>query len=294
MTSLTRPDGSLPEDLAISRRAIASLFFGGYALAGASALADPIHTDDTGLITTDVAIPNGSTAPLPAYIARPSASGRHPVIMVVSEVFGIHEYIRDTCRRLAKLGYVAIAPAFFYRAGDPAPLTDFPAIMKIVATATNAQVMADIGATLAWLKSQSFVQKGKSAITGFCWGGGVTWMACAAFKDFAAGVAWYGRVAGPPTPSPTDPDRQYPLQITKALKAPVLGLYAGQDQGIPLTDVEAMRTALKDAAVAGSDIIVYPQAKHGFHADYRASYDAVAAADGWSRMLAHFRANGVG
>jgi carboxymethylenebutenolidase len=293
MTILTRPEGTLPADLHLSRRGVASLFFAGYALAAVSAEAEAIHTDESGLITAQVSIANGATPALPAYLARPAAPGRHPVVLVVSEVFGIHEYIRDVCRRLAKLGYVAVAPAFFYRAGDPAPLTDFPAIMKIVATATNAQVMSDIAATLAWLKTQPFARKGKLAITGFCWGGGVVWMACETFPEFGAGTAWYGRIAVPPTPAATDPERKYPIQQVDQLKAPVLGLYAGKDQGISQADVEAMRAELKAKGKTESDIIVYPQAQHGFHADYRPSYDKAAAEDGWARMLAHFKRLGV-
>jgi carboxymethylenebutenolidase len=294
MHVLTRPEGAEPGDFDLSRRAIASLFFAGYAVAAVAANAEPIHTDETGLVTAEVKIPGHDGGQLPAYVARPAAKGRHPVVLVTSEIFGIHEYIRDVCRRFAKLGYVAIAPAYFYRAGDPAPMpmTEMAAIQKIVATATNAQVMADIGDTLKWLKAQPFVNGGRIGITGFCWGGGVVWMACETFPDFKAGVAWYGRLAPPATPAASDPDRKYPLQQVDKLKAPVLGLYAGKDQGITLASVEAMRAELKARRKKG-ELIVYPQSQHGFHADYRPTYDPAAAADGWKRLLAWFKANGV-
>ncbi len=292
MAVLTRPEGSEPQDFHLSRRGVASLFFAGFAVSALSAQAAPISTDAVGLITSDEMIPVVDS-PLPAYVARPNAKGRFPVVIVVSEVFGIHEYIRDTCRRLAKLGYVAIAPAFFHRAGDPAPLKDFKAIQKIVETASYAQVQSDIAATLAWAKDQSFADR-RSGIIGFCWGGAAVWMALAQFKQFRAGVAWYGRLTRPVAGQFLgNEDRPWPLEVVADLKAPVLGLYAGKDKGIPLSDIDAMKAALKANRKRGSDIIVYPEAQHGFHADYRETYDAAAAADGWQRMLAHLASNGL-
>jgi carboxymethylenebutenolidase len=292
MAVLTRPEGCEPQDFHLSRRGVASLFFAGFAVSAFSAQAAPIVTDAVGLITSDEMIPQVD-APLPAYVARPNAKGRFPVVIVVSEVFGIHEYIRDTCRRLAKLGYVAIAPAFFHRAGDPAPLKDFKAIQKIVETASYAQVQGDIAATLAWAKDQSFADR-RSGIIGFCWGGAAVWMALAQFKEFRVGVAWYGRLTRPVTGQFLgNEDRPWPLDVVADLKAPVLGLYAGKDKGIPLSDIDAMKAALKANRKRGSDIIVYPEAQHGFHADYRETYDAAAATDGWQRMLAHLASNGL-
>lgn len=292
MVTLTRPEGSNASDFAPSRRALGAMFFAGYALAAVSAEAEAIHTDADGLTVAELDIPTGDS-PLPAYVARPNASGRFPVVLVVSEVFGVHEYIRDTCRRLAKLGYVAVAPAFFHRAGDPAPLTDFDQIQKIVATATNDQVLGDIAATLTWLKAQDFVDTGRMAITGFCWGGAVVWMAAARFPEFKAGAAWYGRLSRPaPDQFLGAEQRAWPMEVVGDLHAPVLGFYAGKDKGIPLTDVEAMRAKLRDAHKKG-DLIVYPEAQHGFHADYRSSYDAPAAKDAWARMLDWFAKNGV-
>jgi carboxymethylenebutenolidase len=289
MTLLTRPDGLDAEDLRLSRRTVAALFFAGYAAAALSADAEPIHTDEAGLVTETVTYPSQGFS-LPAYVARPRARGRFPVVIVVNEVFGIHEYIKDTCRRLAKLGYAAIAPAFFVRAGDPAPLTDMKAVMTIVAQASDAQVMGDVGATLAYLHRAPFADAGRVAITGFCWGGGVVWLACENFAAVKAGVAWYGRMV-PPAGSPSPPGRMWPVEHVDRLVAPVLGLYGGKDS--LAAQIPAMRAALTKAHKSDSEIVIYPDAGHGFHADYRSSYNAANARDGWARMLAHFARHGV-
>lgn len=293
MLKLTRPEGSEPRDFDISRRALPALFFAGYAAAAVSARAEPIHTDSAGLIDGVVEIPAGDRS-IPAYIARPDSRGRKSTVLVVSEVFGIHEYIRDICRRLAKLGYVAIAPDFFVRHGDPAPLVDFTQIRNIVAAATDAEVMNDIEATVGWLSAQDFVARKKMAVTGFCWGGAQVWLACERFRYFRCGVAWYGRLSRPGAGQfLSEPEREWPLELAGFLKAPVLGLYGGKDQGIPVTDIEAMRAKLREFEKEGSDIILYPDAQHGFHADYRASYDMKAAQDGWRKMIDYFREYGV-
>ncbi len=296
MTLLTRFDGSAPEDFHLSRRALGALIFTGYAAAALSAEAEPIVTDSVGLTAGTVFIDQRGEH-LPAYIARPDGPGRHPAVLVVSEIFGVHAYIQDICRRLAKLGYVAIAPAFFFRApgANALPeLTDFKQIVAIVGTAKNAQVMGDVGATLNWLSAQPFVDASRLAITGYCWGGAVAWMACATFPQLKAGAAWYGHLIHPAPGQPfSDDDRPWPIDIAGQLKAPVIGLYGGKDPGNPLSDVEAMRAKLKATGQTQSEIIVYPDAKHGFHADYRSSYDPQAAKDGWSRMLAFFKAQHV-
>jgi carboxymethylenebutenolidase len=281
MDHLTRPEGSEPEDFHLTRRAATSLFFAGYALAAVSAKATPVVTPADGLRIEEALIPNGAPKPLPAYIARPAKAGRHPAIIVVNEIFGIHDYIKDVCRRLARLGYVAVAPDFFYRSGVNLPaLTDIDKIRPIVAQASPDQVDGDVRAATAWLKSRPFAKGDRIGITGFCWGGAVVWRSAMVNSDIRAGVAWYGQLK--------------PLIGRAAeLKAPVLGLYGALDKGIPQTDVEAMRAALRAAGKAGSDIRVYPDAEHGFHADYRASYNEADAKDAWARMLAHFRANGV-
>ena len=289
MIQLNRPEGPTPEDLTMSRRAVGALFFAGYAAAAFSAAAEPIHTDDTGLITQAVKLPAKDFA-LPAYVARPDRPGRFPAVIVASEVFGVHDYIKDICRRLAKLGYVAVAPAFFVRVADPAPLSDMQAVMKIVQQASDQQVMGDVGAAIAFLGHQPYVAPGRLAITGFCWGGGTTWLACEEFPQIKAGVAWYGRMV-PPAPR-GDPARLWPLERVAHLRAPVLGLYGAKDH---LADgVPTMRAALAAADKTGSEIIVYPDAGHGFHADYRDSYNAADAKDGWVRMLAFFQAQGLG
>jgi carboxymethylenebutenolidase len=291
MLNLTRPEGAEPADFHLSRRGVAAVFFSGYAVAAVSASAEPIHTDDAGLVIEAPELPTEGQK-INAYVARPKAPGRFPVVIVVNEVFGIHEYIKDVCRRLAKLGYAAIAPNFFIRAGDPAPLSDMAQVMKIVAQASDTQVMSDVGATLEFLKGQPWAEASKVAITGFCWGGKVVWLAAATYPQIKAGVAWYGRLA-PSAGAAPDPKVLYPVDLAAKIKAPILGLYGGKDQGIPQKDVEAMREALKANGKTTSEIVVYPDAQHGFLADYRPSYDAAASQDGWKRMLAHFAKYGV-
>ena len=281
MIELTRPDGFEAADFHLTRRRAVGLLAAGYALAAVSADAAPITTPADGLVTAQVLVPNGAASPLPAYLARPAGQGRHPAILVASEIFGVHEYIRDICRRLARLGYVAIAPDFFYRSGVDLPaMTDIAQILPIVKQASDAQVDGDVRAATAWLKAQPFAKPAAIGITGFCWGGAVVWRAAMDDPDVRAGVAWYGQLK--------------PL-VARAgeVKAPVLGLYGAQDKGITQEDVAAMQAALAAAGKRDSRIHVYPDAGHAFHADYRASYNEADAKDGWARMLAHFRAHGV-
>ena len=283
MVTLTRPDGTQTEDLSLSRRTV--LIAAGYAAFDVGANAQPIATPADGLITGWETLPGG----LPAFVARPAGKGKHPAVIVVNEIFGVHEWIKDVCRRFAKAGYVAVAPEYFFR-GDPdktlAKLTDFTAIRVIVAKAGNEQVMGDVKTTLDWLGTQGFVNKKKLAITGFCWGGAVTWMAAARFPELRAGGAWYGRLKG----EPGIEGRKWPLEVAADLKAPVLGLYGALDKGIPVADVEAMQARLKGSK---SSIMLYPDADHGFLADYRPSFNAAAGKDAWERLLKHFKANGV-
>lgn len=289
---LLTPEGNPPP----TRRSIAaSLFFSGYATAAVSSCASPITTSSEDLITEDVSFEGAGGYNMPAYVARPGARGRHPCVIVVNEIFGIHDYIKDVCRRFAREGYVAIAPDYFDRAGDPAPMTNFQDILAIVATANHEQVMTDTQGAINWLKGQRFAQGDAIGITGFCWGGTVVWMAAARFPEIKAGVAWYGRVVKPaPGRWGADEDRPWPYDIGGTLHTPVLGLYAENDNGIPLDSVEQMRASLQAADnPSNSQIIVYPGVQHGFHADYRESYNAEAAAAGWARCLAWFRANGV-
>jgi carboxymethylenebutenolidase len=250
-----------------------------------------IHTSDEGLVVGMVAIPTGGR-PLPAYVARPDARGAFPAIIVVSEAFGLHDYIRDVCRRLARQGYVAVAPDYFFRAGDPSRMTDAAAIQKIGEAATNAQVMNDTGATLDWLRVQRFATR-NVGITGFSWGGAVVWMACDRFPELRAGVAWYGRLIKPESGFLADEARLWPIEIAPRLRTPVLGLYAGRDQGIRQDEIDTMREVLRRARRSDSSLFVYPEAQHGFHADYRATYHASYANDGWARMLDHFARHGL-
>lgn len=293
---LRTPEGD-PVDLTVSRRtALASLFTVGYALGAGPASAQAITTDETGIVTEEVTYPAAGGYQLPAFVARPEGKGRHPAVVVVNEIFGIHAYIKDVCRRLAKQGYVAIAPDYFDRAGDPSTLTDIQAIRPLVAATTYPQVMEDTDATVRYLRRRKDVARGKLAITGYCWGGAVVWMAAANNRAFKAGVAWYGRLVAPDAGAfGAEAGRPWPVDVAGSLKCPVLGLYGSEDRGIPLDTVEKMRAALvagRDRT--GSQIIVFDGAQHGFHADYRPSYKKDAAEDAWARMLAWFRANGVG
>jgi len=293
MPVLIRPEGQTAEDLTLNRRtlgALGGLLFSGYAVAALAQEAEPVVTDAAGLTAGTVTYPAPDGFALPAYVARPEGEGPFPVVIVASEIFGVHDYIRDVCRRLAKQGYAAIAPAFFNRVEDPAPLADMQRIMQIVSAAGYEQVMGDIAATLDWASQQLWANSDKVGITGFCWGGKVVWQACARFAAIDAGVAWYGRLAPAPDASPAQVSagEPWPVDVAADLKAPVLGLYGGRDQGIPLASVEQMRQSLARAGQTGSEIVVYDDAPHGFHADYRASYVAADAKDGWDRLTALF------
>ena len=297
MPVLNRPEGQTAEQFDVSRRGLAKgtlggLFFAAYAPAALAQAAQPIVTDTVGLTIADVTYPAPDGFALPAYVARPEGSGPFPVVIVASEIFGIHAYIQDTCRRLAKAGYVAIAPAFFVRAADPAPLTDMRQIQTIVAAAGYEQVMGDIAASLEWVSQQPWANADKVGITGFCWGGKVVWQAAARFAAIDAGVAWYGRLAPSATATPEQiaAGAPWPVDLADDLKAPVIGLYGENDGGIPLSTVEAMNAALQRAGARESGITVYPAAQHGFHADYRQSYSAADATDGWAKLLALFDA----
>ena len=294
MTDLIRPEGPEADDFRFSRRALATggiggLLFAGYAPAALAAQAAPITTDDDDLTIeqTTAKAPDGFDLPL--YVARPTGRGPFPTVIVVSEIFGVHEYIRDVSRRLAKAGYAAVAPAFFVRVEDPAPLSDMTRVQQIVAEAGYEQVMGDVGAALDWAGAQAWAND-RIGITGWCWGGKVVWQAAARFPQIDAGVAWYGRLAPPPTATAEqiEAGRPWPLDLAGELKAPVLGLYGEADRGIPLESVAAMNAALKNAGEADSRIDVYPAAPHGFHADYRDSYRPADAQDGWSKLLALF------
>jgi carboxymethylenebutenolidase len=270
------------------REFVAGLLAGGFALAVQPVSADTITTDTKGLTAGGVEIPT-SDRPIPAYRAMPESGGPFPVVLVVQEIFGVHEHIRDICRRLAKVGYMAIAPELFVRQGDPAQLTDIQQIVKeIVSKVPDAQVMSDLDATASWAEASRKGDVSRLAITGFCYGGRIAWLYCAHNPKVKAGVAWYGRLAG----QASELTPRAPVDIAASLTVPVLGLYGGSDQGIPLDTVEQMRQALAKGK-SDSQIIVYEGAPHAFFADYRASYRKEAADDGWKRMLGWFKSNGV-
>jgi carboxymethylenebutenolidase len=227
---------------------------------------------------------------VPAYVAAPAGKTGLPVILVIQEIFGVHEYIADTCRRFAKLGYMAIAPDMYARQGDAKAYTEIPRLMsEIVSKVPDAQVMADLDGALQYASAHGG-DVSKAGITGFCWGGRIVWLYAATGK-VKAGVAWYGRLVG--TPSELTP--RHPVDVAAQIQAPVLGLYGGKDQGIPLDTVDKMKSALADgsAAAKASQFVVYPEAGHAFHADYRPSYLREPAEDGWRRAVAWFKANGV-
>lgn len=250
-----------------------------------------IVTDAAGLVAGEVKVPlpGGS---LPAYRAAPAGDGPHPVILVVQEIFGVHEHIRDICRRLARLGYLAVAPELYFRLGDPrtaAGIDDLRA--RFVSRADDALVASDLDACIDWAAANGG-DVARLGITGFCWGGRATWLYAAHQPKLKAAVAWYGRLTGEHTAlSPANP-----VDVAGRLKAPVLGLYGGQDASIPLAAVDELRAALEtalDGAGRDSLIHVYPDAPHAFYADYRASYRALEAEDGWQRMLDWFARHGV-
>jgi carboxymethylenebutenolidase len=294
MTVLTRPEGSEPSDFSLSRRGLAGLaagtVFTGYAVAALAQDAQPVVTDEVGLTTGMVTYPAPDGFDLPAYVARPEGEGPFPVVIVVSEIFGLHAYIMDVARRLAKAGYAAVAPAFFVRVEDPAPLADMRAIQAIVAQAGYEQVMGDIAATLEWASGQLWANSDRVGITGFCWGGKVVWQAAARFPAIDAGVAWYGRLApsASATPEQAAAGAPWPIDLADDLTGVVIGNYGSADQGIPNDTVAAMQTALEAAGASESGIKLYDGAPHGFHADYRPGYRAAEAADGWARLLALF------
>jgi carboxymethylenebutenolidase len=262
----------------------------GFAAAVLPVGAQTIQTDTTGLLAGPVTIPVGGFE-LPAYRAAPAGAVGAPVVLVVSEIFGVHEHIADVARRFAKLGYLAIAPDLFVRQGDAKAVTDMARLMSdIIAKVPDAQVMGDLDASVAWAKSQGG-DTSKLGVTGFCWGGRITWLYSAHNPAVKAGVAWYGRLVG----APTALQPKHPVDIAAQLRAPVLGLYGGADTGIPAASIDQMKAALSAGSPAAqqSRFVVYPDAPHAFHADYRPSYRQPAATDGWQRCLAWFKAYGV-
>jgi len=244
------------------------------------------HSDD--IVSGETSIPSQGDN-MPAFHARPRhASGPLPVVIVVQEIFGVHEHIRDICRRLASEGYLAVAPELYFREGDPADYSDISTLLKeLVSKVSDAQVLADLDHVANWASRHDGDMR-NIAVTGFCWGGRISWLYAAHNPQVKAAVAWYGKLVGEKTLK----QPKHPLDVAVDLNAPVLGLYGGKDDGIPLESVELMRQALR-AANAKAEIVVYPDAGHAFNADYRPSYHQESAQDGWQRMLAWFKSAGV-
>jgi len=260
----------------------------GFAAAVCPIAAEAIHTDSEGLTASEVkiAVRDGE---IPGYRAMPARGGPFPTVLVVQEIFGVHEHIRDLCRRLAKIGYFAVAPEMYARQGDVSQIQSIQDIIsKVVSKVPDSQVLADLDDTVAWAGKSGHADTSRLAVTGFCWGGRVVWLYAAHSSTLKAGAAWYGQIKG----ETGEMRPKTALELAPEMKAPVLGLYGGKDQGIPADQVEQMRAALK-AANKTAEIIVYPDAGHGFNADYRPSYNETAAKDAWARMLAWFRKYGV-
>lgn len=260
----------------------------GFALAVQPVSAQTITTDTAGLEAGEVKIPVGDGS-IPAYRAMPAQGGPFPTVLVIQEIFGVHEHIKDICRRFAKLGYFAVAPELYARQGDVSKMTDFSEIIgKVVSKVPDKQVMSDLDAAVAWAKTTGKADTTKLGATGFCWGGRIVWLYAAHNPNLKAGVAWYGRLVG----QADELHPKHPLELVSDLKAPVLGLYGGADMGIPNDTVESMQKALKEANKR-SEIVLYPDTPHGFHADYRPSYRKEHAENGWKRLLEWFKKNGA-
>lgn len=273
-----------------SRRTALKALGVGYAAAAGTAMAQTaVKTPSDGLTVGEITYDVGGFK-VPAYRAAPAGRTGLPVVLVIQEIFGVHEYIADTARRFARAGYLAIAPELYARQGDPAGYGEIARLQaEIVSKVPDAQVMADLDGALKWAAANGG-DANKAAITGFCWGGRITWL-YAAHAPVKAGVAWYGRLVG----NSTEATPKHPVDLAAQLKAPVLGLYGAADTGIPLDTVDKMKAALAagSPAAKASQFVVYPDAPHAFHADYRPSFRQGPAEDGWKRALAWFKANGV-
>jgi carboxymethylenebutenolidase len=275
-------------DYPLARRGfVMTSLISGFTLATARVDAQAIHTDAAGLEAREIEVPVPG-GHLPGYAARPAGAGPFPTVLVIEEIFGVHEYIKDICRRLAKAGYLAVAPELYARLADLSKMTDTAQIVReVIAKAPDSQMLSDLDAAASWAAGNRG-DPGRLGVTGFCRGGRDTWLYAAHNARLKAAVAWYGPVTGPTS----DIQPQTPLDTTAQLKCPLLGLYGGQDSGIP---EQTVREAESRARAAGKtvEIVLYPDAPHGFHADYRPSYRKAHAEDGWQRMLAWFRRYGV-
>lgn len=264
------------------RRLVVGMGAAGFALAAGPVSAQVVTTPSEGLITADRTIRSGADS-IPVYEARPAAAGRHPVIIVIHEIFGLHEHQRDVARRFAREGYVALAPDLFAREGV-ARLSDFGRVREAVGKISDRQVLQDLAAVTAFARQRPYARADRVGATGFCWGGRITWLLAAADQNLSAAVAWYGRIL---SPQKDDLHPKDPLDLVVEVACPVLGLYGEADTGIPVADVRKMEAALKEAGKT-AEFVVYPGAPHAFFADYRPSYRPEPAKDAWQRALAWF------
>jgi carboxymethylenebutenolidase len=285
MSHLEDQIASLKFDPILGRRGFAmTTLAAGFAMAVRPVSAATITTDSTGLTAGEVQIPV-KDGKIPGYRAMPATAKNPPTVLVIQEIFGVHEHIKDICRRFAKLGYYAVAPELYARQGDVSKLADIQQIMQVVAKVPDDQVVSDLDSAVAFAKSEK-ADTAKLGVTGFCWGGRQTWMYVAHNPNVRAGVAWYGGVAAAP-------GKVNAIDVADKVKGRVLGLYGGKDAGISQASLEEMRAKLKAVGDTKSQIDVYPEAQHGFHADYRPSYDEAAAKDGWAKLQSWFKSHGV-
>jgi carboxymethylenebutenolidase len=283
-----RLEGLLPRSQWSRRGFVTTSLATGFALSVQPVSAQTITTDTNGLDAGEVKVPVADGS-IPAYRAMPAQGGPFPTVLVVQEVFGVHEHIKDLCRRFAKAGYYAIAPELYARQGNPAAISDVQELVKtIVSKVPDAQVMSDLDAAAAYAKSTGKADTARLAVTGFCWGGRIVWLYAAHNPQLKAAVAWYGSIDRPRT----ELQPKYPIDLVAELNAPVLGLYGAADTGIPVESVEKMKEACK-AAGKTCEVKIYPDTPHGFNADYRPSYRAEQAKEGWAKMLAWFKDHGV-
>ncbi|UYN95739.1 MAG: dienelactone hydrolase family protein [Enhydrobacter sp.] len=288
-----------PDDHGLSRRGAMKATATGAALGSAFALSvQPVQaqtmivTPADGLTAGEVKVKTKDGKEMAAYRAYPASGTGFGTILVIQEIWGVHAHIADLCRRFAKAGYYALAPELYFRQGDPMKIPEIPKLLsEIVSKVPDAQVMGDLDSCVAFAKGESKADTAKLGVTGFCWGGRITWLYAAHNPGLKAGVAWYGRVVG----AASELTPKHPVDLAKDLKAPVLGLYGGADTGIPNDTVDKMRAALKEGSAAAkkSEIHTYPDMPHAFNADYRPSYRKEAAEDGWKRALAWFKEHGV-
>jgi carboxymethylenebutenolidase len=281
-------EGLLPRTQWTRRGFVTTSLATGFALSVQPVSAETITTDTDGLEAGEVKIPVADGS-IPAYRAMPAQGGPFPIVLVVQEIFGVHEHIKDLCRRLAKAGYYAIAPELYARQGNPAQISDTQELIKtIVSKVPDAQVMSDLDSAVSYAKSSGKADTTRLAVTGFCWGGRIVWLYAAHNPALKAAVAWYGPIDRPRT----ELQPKYPIDLAAQLKAPVLGLYGAADQGIPVDSVDKMREACK-AAGKTCEIKIFPDTPHGFNADYRPTYRAEPAKEGWTQMLAWFKQHGA-